>query len=49
VDFSNETVVENLRPSAWFSPRELVPGKAVHRRSGARRGTASTSAAVGVL
>lgn len=35
VDFSKETVIANLRADAWFLPWELVPTKAIHRRSNA--------------
>ena len=43
VDFSSETVVDNLRPNAWFLPRELALRKAVHSRSGALSEHARTS------
>lgn len=41
VDFSSEAIIENLRASAWFLPRELARTKAIHRRSKAPSSPAS--------
>ena len=46
VDFSNETIIDNLRASAFFLPRELAPKEAVQRRSASPSGPAGTSVAV---
>jgi hypothetical protein len=33
VDFSSETMVQNLKASTWFLPRELAPVNTIQRRS----------------
>ena len=48
IDFSKETVVANLRADAWFLPWELVPTKAIHRRSTAPSSPANPGASASI-